>query len=86
MVVGEESLALVVAACILSVEAPLQIALKLVVIGAFLVHLAQTGIVEGFGVVGQHFGVISEGETRVPLLGKLDVRLGKRSNKLIVQV
>ena len=86
VVVRKQGLPCVVAAMILSIILAAQVALELIILCTLLVDLAKRGVVESFGVVGQHFSVVCEGEAGVPFLSELQIRLWQRSNKLVIQV
>ena len=86
VIVRQQGLPIVVVTLVLRVESPPQITLELVIVYALFVHLPQRRIVEGSRVVGEHFGVVGEGEARVPLLRKLDVGFWQGSNELVVQI
>ena len=86
VIVREQSLPLVIAALVLSVKAPPQIAFELVVICAFLVHLAKRGVVKGARIVCQDLRIVRERESCIPLFCKLKERLRKRADELIVQI
>ena len=86
MIVRQQGLALVIRTLVLRVEAPAEIALELVIIGALLIDLAQACVVECLRVVGQDFRVVGEGEALVPLPREFDKGLGQWSDELIVKV
>ena len=56
------------------------------VLRTLLIDLPKTSIVECFRIVRQDLRVVCIRKTRVPFLGKLYVRLGKRGNELVVQI
>jgi len=78
--------AFIVAEAILQVELKLEVVLVLLVSPTLLVDLAQGRLEEMLAVEGEHFRIVGLWEARIPLLGKLDISLGKLTNELVVQV
>ena len=79
-------LALVVGALMLRVKSASKVRAEFAVFRTLLINLSKTSVVKCFRIVSQHLRIVSIWEARIPLLGKLKVRLRKRCDELVVQI
>lgn len=86
MVMGKELLAIVVFKIFGKIELHFQVMSEFFITCNLLIECSQACLIECLRVEGKDFVIVGQRETVVPLLGELDVGLGKLAYELVVHV